>query len=122
MKLFGFEITREIRKNQELINPPPSPAFDRGLIPQISNEKSTESEKKSFVPKDSEDGSTVVSAGGYFGQYIDIDGTTVASDQDLILKYRNASDQPECDMAVNYIVDEAIVAGEDGAQIGRAHV
>jgi hypothetical protein len=113
MKLFGLNITREIKKNQELLQPT-APEFDRGLLPIASEQPA---EKKSFVPKEAEDGSTVISAGGYFGQYIDIDGTTVASDQDLILKYRNAAEQPECDMAVNYIMDEAIVSGEDGAPV-----
>ena len=116
MKLFGFNISREIQKNQELVQPT-APDFDRGLLPVVPEAKPEAVEKKSFVPREAEDGSTVISAGGYFGQYIDIDGTTVASDQDLILKYRNAAEQPECDMAVNYIMDEAIVAGEDGAPV-----
>jgi hypothetical protein len=111
MKLFGFEISKQITKADE-----PSPYA--GLIPDVPMATAPKPvEVKSFVPKEAEDGSTVISAGGYFGQYIDIDGTTVASDQDLILKYRNAAEQPECDTAVNYIVDEAIAAGEDGSPI-----
>ena len=112
MKLFGFEISREIKKADE-----PSP-YVSGLLPvPPAVEAPKPVETKSFVPKEAEDGSTVISAGGYFGQYIDIDGTTVASDQDLILKYRNASEQPECDTAVNYIIDEAIAAGEKGSPV-----
>jgi hypothetical protein len=117
MKLFGFEISKQIKKADE-----PSPYA--GLIPDVPVAAVAAAPKpvevKSFVPKEAEDGSTVISAGGYFGQYIDIDGTTVASDQDLILKYRNAAEQPECDTAVNYIVDEAIAAGEDGSPISLA--
>ena len=112
MKLFGFEISKQIKKADE-----PSPFA--GLIPDVpvATPAPKPIETKSFVPKEAEDGSTVISAGGYFGQYIDIDGTTVASDQDLILKYRNAAEQPECDTAVNYIIDEAIAAGEDGSPV-----
>lgn len=115
MKLFGFEISRQIKKADE-----PLPSVP-GLLPVAPVAiQSKPVETKSFVPKEAEDGSTVISAGGYFGQYIDIDGTTVASDQDLILKYRNASEQPECDTAVNYIIDEAIAAGEDGSPVSLA--
>ena len=114
MKLFGFEITRQITKADE-----PSP-FQSGLFPVVPMAPKPPAESKSFVPKEAEDGSTVISAGGYFGQYIDIDGTTVASDQDLILKYRNAAEQPECDTAVNYIIDEAIAAGEEGSPVSLA--
>jgi hypothetical protein len=114
MKLFGFEISKQIKKADE-----PSPFA--GLIPDVPVAPAPKPvEVKSFVPKEAEDGSTVISAGGYFGQYIDIDGTTVASDQDLILKYRNAAEQPECDTAVNYIIDEAIAAGEDGSPVSLA--
>jgi len=108
MKLFGFEITRQLAKSDQPY------ASQAGLIP-VEPPKAPEA--KSFVAKNAEDGSTVISAGGYFGQYIDIDGTTVASDQDLILKYRNAAEQPECDTAVNYIIDEAIASGEEKSPV-----
>lgn len=108
MKLFGFEITRQLAKSDQPY------ASQAGLVPV---EPAKAPEAKSFVAKNAEDGSTVISAGGYFGQYIDIDGTTVASDQDLILKYRNAAEQPECDTAVNYIIDEAIASGEEKSPI-----
>ena len=108
MKLFGFEITRQLAKSDQPY------ASQAGLVP-VEPVKAPEA--KSFVAKNAEDGSTVISAGGYFGQYIDIDGTTVASDQDLILKYRNAAEQPECDTAVNYIIDEAIASGEEESPI-----
>jgi len=114
MRLFGYNITREIEKNQSKISRDNGfTDSNKGLLPVPA--KALES--KSFVPKEAEDGSTVISAGGYFGQYIDIDGTTVASDQDLILKYRNAAQQPECDMAINYIIDEAIISGEMGSPV-----
>ena len=66
----------------------------------------------SFVRKDSEDGAAPVSAGGYFGQYVDLgDAANKASESDLIGRYREMSIHPECDSAINDIVNEAI-AGE----------
>lgn len=99
LNLFGYQITRRL---------------DKVSAPE---EKKPEIIVKSIVPKEAEDGSQTISAGGYFGQYIDIDGTTVASDQDLILKYRNAAMEFECDHAVNCIVDEAIVSSDDQAPV-----
>lgn len=118
MKLFGFEISRQIDKADSDLNRRDSGAALPPLALVSASEKKEEpAEAKSFIPKEAEDGSTVITAGGYFGQYVDIDGTAVASDYDLILKYRNAAEQPECDMAVNYIVDEAIAAGESGSPV-----
>ena len=67
----------------------------------------------SFVRKDSEDAAEPIVAGGYFGQYVDF-GDKEASkgtEQDLIGRYREMSLHPECDSAINDIVNEAI-AGE----------
>lgn len=119
--LFGYELRKRLnRAGVTTVNDIPiaSAAAAASIPPHPGGQPTNkEVEIKSFVPKESEDGSTVVSAGGYFGQYIDIDGTTVASDQDLILKYRNSAEQPECDMAINAIVDEAIVSGDDSSPV-----
>jgi hypothetical protein len=88
MDLFGFSITR---KKDEV----------------------EEQSRKSFVPPETEDGSTVISAGGYYGQYVDIEGTKAKDDTDLIKKYRDISLYPECDSAVEDIVNEAIVSDEE---------
>mgnify|MGYP002641228375 FL=1 len=64
----------------------------------------------SFVPKDSQDASTPIVAGGYFGQYVDLDGH-VKNDWELIMRYRDMSIHPECDAAIDDIVNETI-AGE----------
>jgi hypothetical protein len=72
---------------------------------------------KSFVPKYDDEGIQTVAAGGYYGQYYDIDGTSVTSDKELILKYRGAAEQPECDSAIDDIVNEAIASGEIGAPV-----
>jgi hypothetical protein len=69
----------------------------------------------SFVPATQEDGSTAIAAGGYYGQYLDLDGDAAKTDVDLIRKYRIAAEQPECDQAIDDIVNEAIVGDHDDA-------
>jgi len=84
-ELFGFELRR--KKPQELL-----PSF--------------------APPRDSEDGAVVVSAGGAFGTYVDLDGT-VRSEAELVTKYREMSLQPECDAAVDEIVNESLAIDEE---------
>lgn len=87
----------------------------------ISKTADTEAEKRkklleqpaSFVPPTSEDGSTAIAAGGYYGQYLDIEGDAAKTDVDLIRKYRISAEQPECDMAIENIVNAAIVHDTD---------
>ncbi len=88
-EFFGFEIKR---KNNEPLRP-------------------------SFVPQDSDDGAGVIQSGGHFGAYIDIDGDRAKNDIDLILKYRDISSQPECDAAIEDIINEAIVGDHDEAPV-----
>ena len=59
----------------------------------------------------------VISTGGHFGQYIDIDGDSAKNEVDLILKYRDIATQPECDAAVEDIINEAIVGDFSSAPI-----
>lgn len=66
----------------------------------------------SFAPtKDSDDGAVVVSAGGSFGTYVDLDGT-IRSEAELVSKYREMALQPECDSAIDEIVNESIALDE----------
>lgn len=95
MKLFGFEISRSITGDKE-------PVEDKLLSP---------------IPRVESDGASVINAGGHYGQYLDIDGTTVLNDLDLIQKYRRAAEQPECDMAIAHIVNEAIYMGDKGSPV-----
>jgi hypothetical protein len=93
MELFGYEITRKVSAKAE---------------PQII----------SPVPKVNDEGATTVTVGGgYFGQYVDMSGTERVSDHDLIIRYREAANQPECDAAINDIVDGAIASGDTSAPI-----
>ena len=79
-ELFGFEI---IRKNPE-------------------------KELPSFAPKLEEDGALVVAEGGAYGQYVDLEGA-VRNEAELVSKYREISMHPDVEMAVDDIVNEAIV-------------
>jgi len=94
MELFGFNITKKVG----------------------SKELKKEKEVISFAPKPEDDGvSATVAAGGYYGQYVDLDGTASSNDRDLIIKYREAAEQPECDSAISDIVDAAIASANVGA-------
>lgn len=66
---------------------------------------------KSFVPPKEDDGAVAVSGGGVYGIYTDLEGT-IRNDADLIKRYRDMAIQPECDAAIEDIVNESIVFGE----------
>lgn len=101
MKLFGFEITKKIdsKGDKENVN------------------------LKTFAAPMETDGTTLVSASsmsagaGYYGQVLDIEGSTLTNEKDLILRYRAAAAQPECDSAINDIVNAAIISDSDGAPV-----
>mgnify|MGYP005628308143 CR=1 FL=1 len=80
-KLFGFEINRASDANQDT---------------------------PSFVPPTNDDGAVQVSEGGVFGQYIDLEGTA-KNETDLINRYRDMAGTPECETAIDDIVNEAVV-------------
>ena len=67
---------------------------------------------QTFASKENDDGALGVAAGGAFGQYIDMDGS-IKNEVELINKYREMSIHPECDMAIDAIVNEAIVVSEE---------
>lgn len=89
-EFFGFEINRKSTKGKEL---------------------------PSFVPKTDEDGTGVIQAGGHFGAYIDMDGDKVKNEVDLILKYRDIASQPECDAAIEDIINESIVGDHNESPV-----
>jgi len=84
MELFGFEFKRKVVQD---------------TIP-------------SFAPKDQDDGAVVVSAGGSFGTYVDLDGT-VRTEAELVTKYREMALQPECDAAIDEIINETMDIDEE---------
>jgi hypothetical protein len=82
MKLFGFEIRRNENDEQQSI--------------------------PSFSPRETDDGALVVSAGGTYGTYLDLEGSA-RTEAEIVAKYREMSIQPECERAIDDIVDDAIV-------------
>jgi len=65
----------------------------------------------SFAPKETEDGALVLAAGGSYGTYVDLDGT-VRTEAELVTKYREMALQPECDAAIDEIVNETMAIDE----------
>ena len=78
----------------------------------ITRLKKQSDPKQSFTVAQADDGTQTIAAGGYFGQYLDMEGTA-KTEADLIRRYREISLHPECDLAVEDIVNEAIVANEN---------
>lgn len=74
--------------------------------------KQKDEQLPTFAPPVNDDGAVVVAAGGGFGTYVDLDGS-VRSEAELVTKYRDMAMQPECDAAVDEIVNESISI-EDG--------
>lgn len=85
MELFGFEFKRKPTETEQL---------------------------PSFTPKEIDDGAVVVAPGGAFGTYVDLDGT-VRTEAELVTKYREMSLHPECDAAVDEIINESISIDEE---------
>ena len=85
MDLFGFKIVRKSDEDKQPL---------------------------SFAPPVEDDGAVVVAAGGYYGTYVDLEGTT-KNENDLISRYREMAMQPECETAIDDIVNDAIITDED---------
>jgi len=83
MDLFGFEITRK-------------------------KEEKIEQKVQSFAPPSNDDGSLIVTSGGVYGTYVDLDGS-VRTEAELVNKYRAIALDPIIDLAIQDIVNEAIV-------------
>ena len=68
---------------------------------------------KSFTaPEASDDGAVNVATGNAVAQYLDMEGS-IKNEIDLINRYRDMANQPECDAAVDDIVNEAIVISSE---------
>ena len=68
--------------------------------------------RQNIVPPAAEDGTQVVPAGGFFASYGGVD-VTARNELDLIRRYREVALHPECDLAIEDIVSEAIVSNEN---------
>jgi len=73
-------------------------------------------DEKSFVSPTSDDGAVEVAGGGFFGQVLNTDGRE-KTEIDLIKRYRDISQQGECDTAVEDIINEGIVANQEDVPV-----
>jgi len=60
-----------------------------------------------FTTPTPDDGAIDIAGGGFFGQILDTDGRE-KTELDLIRRYRDIAQQPECDSAIEDIINEAI--------------
>ena len=81
-KLFGFSIEDENKKKKGIISP---------------------------VAPNNEDGADYFLSSGFYGQYVDIEGV-FKTEFDIVKRYRDMSLHPECDTAIEHVVNEAIVS------------
>ncbi len=86
-ELFGFTIARKSKAKED-------------------------AELASIVSPTAEDGSIEIAPGGAYGTYVDLEGKAKNEGQ-LVTKYREMSIQPECDFAIQDIVNEAIIIDEN---------
>ena len=82
--------------------------------------KKRKDQEKSLAPSpvapSNEDGATSFIAGGYYGQYVDLDGN-FKTEYDMVKKYREMAMHPEVDSAIEDIVHEAIVADQNDTPV-----
>ena len=88
-KLFGFSIEDEGKESPSILSP---------------------------VPPNNEDSSDFYLSSGFFGSYVDIEGV-YRTEFDLIKRYREMALHPECDSAIEDIVNEAIVSDTNDTPI-----
>ena len=60
-----------------------------------------------------DDGAVTITQNAHYGTYVDLEGS-VRNELELITRYREMSNHPECDQAITEIVDEAICHDDDG--------
>ena len=86
---------------------------------EIKRKKDQQQDSGSIIPPAADDGSTIVnSAAAYYGLVIDLEGI-VKNENDLIRRYRESAQYPDCDNAIDEIINEAFVseAGHDPVTI-----
>ena len=88
-KLFGFEIVDNESQSPTTLSP---------------------------VPPNKEDQSDHYLSSGFFGSYVDIEGV-YRTEFDLIKRYREMALHPECDSAIEDIVNEAIVSDTNDSPV-----
>ena len=68
------------------------------------------------VPPNNEDGVDHYLSSGFFGSYVDIEGV-YKNENDLIKRYREMALHPECDSAIEDIVNEAVVSDSNDSPV-----
>ena len=68
------------------------------------------------IPSNEEDKSDFYISSGFYGQYVDIEGV-YKNEQDLVRRYREMCLHPECDSAIEDVVNEAIVSDLDDSPV-----
>ena len=71
-------------------------------IKRASKEKG---EQPSFVLPDMDDGASTVA--GFYSEYLDLNASA-KNEYDLVRRYRSASEHPECDFAIEDIINESV--------------
>ena len=91
IKLFGYTIGRD------------------GIV-----QKQPESQPTFALPTEAlDDGAVTITSNAYYGTYVDLEGS-VRNELELITRYREMSNHPELEMAIDEIVNEAITRDEFG--------
>lgn len=77
--------------------------------------KAEKPEQASFaLPTEAlDDGAVTITQNAHYGTYVDLEGA-VRNELELITRYREMSNHPECDMAVTEIVNESITHDDTG--------
>ena len=68
-------------------------------------------EVPSFAPPPNTDGAMEVAPGGAYGTYVDLEGTA-KNEAELVTRYREMSMYPECEAAIDDVVNEAIITDD----------
>ena len=72
---------------------------------QITRAPKEQGEQPTFVLPEPETGATT--SAGFYSEFLDIEGQT-KNEYDLIRKYRSTAEHPECDLAIEDIINESI--------------
>ena len=81
-RLFGFSLDKKEKQSPSIVSP---------------------------VPQNNEDGVDNYISSGFYGSYVDIEGT-YRTEYELIKRYREMSIHPECHNAIEDVINEAIVS------------
>ena len=79
---------------------------------EIRRAKEEQEDTPSFVSTETDDGAISLAAGGGYGQMLDLEGT-VKTESELVTRYRKMAMYPECESAIDDIVNDSIVTSEE---------